>query len=119
MRISDWSSDVCSSDLPRCRSAAPLPPRRSNAAREAPDRSAEVDLLQAATVGYRQGSQREQNVDRPVQPLRHQASDPRERTEEHTSELQSLMRISFAVFIRKHERKASIIYKVLCSHAYR
>src|SRR3546814_8438566 len=92
------------------------PPRRSNAAREAPDRSAEVDLLQAATVGYRQGSQREQNVDRPVQPLRHQASDPRARagarfqgptsgrSEEHTSELQSLMRISYAVFCLKKKK---------------
>src|SRR3546814_2502010 len=33
------------------------------------------------------------------------ASSPRERSEEHTSELQSLMRISYAVFCLKKKKK--------------
>src|SRR3546814_1807814 len=33
------------------------------------------------------------------------AADPEERSEEHTSELQSLMRISYAVFCWKKKRK--------------
>src|SRR3546814_2533687 len=71
MRISDWSSDVCSSDLP---------------ARPEID---ELDMLQ-----------------RPFAFRRHHHA----RSEEHTSELQSLMRISYAVFClkkKKHENKTN------------
>src|SRR3546814_10352859 len=79
MRISDWSSDVCSSDLLRssleCRIA---------------DRSP-----------YRTGAER-----RSVR--RHAVL----RSEEHTSELQSLMRISYAVFcLKKKKKKTNIISK--------
>src|SRR3546814_7286143 len=35
-----------------------------------------------------------------------------ERSEEHTSELQSLMRISYAVFCLKKKQTASIIYRI-------
>src|SRR3546814_9854481 len=43
------------------------------------------------------------------------AVDPQERSEEHTSELQSLMRISYAVFflkkkIHKHHKRKSLTY---------
>src|SRR3546814_5525521 len=38
---------------------------------------------------------------------RHRTSDAVERSEEHTSELQSLMRISYAVFCLKKKRKNS------------
>src|SRR3546814_8146938 len=38
---------------------------------------------------------------RAEQPQRHQRADQRQRSEEHTSELQSLMRISYAVFCLK------------------
>src|SRR3546814_3897741 len=45
-----------------------------------------------------------------VRPLRN--DECKSRSEEHTSELQSLMRISYAVFCLKKTRKANITYKV-------
>src|SRR3546814_6537943 len=101
MRISDWSSDVCSSDL----SAAPdryaiLPPGIPTLSRLR--RRAFVDLGYGVTVT-------------PLQPAHHQAQPSKmalqksqARSEEHTSELQSLMRISYAVFCLK---KNTIKYK--------
>src|SRR3546814_8416350 len=99
MRISDWSSDVCSSDLfgltlgaqlDRARSLR-IPPFRGD------DRLAVAGLRRGAAgdscgrgVGGRSG---------PVVRLR------KVRSEEHTSELQSLMRISYAVFCLKKNKK--------------
>src|SRR3546814_7171154 len=115
MRISDWSSDVCSSDLSRPAKPCRL---RSAATGEAEvavdDRATDRDDLAglsvrrpiltivanllvviaglAAILGV---EVRElPDVDRPVVTVR--ATYPR--SEEHTSELQSLMRISYAVF---------------------
>src|SRR3546814_9622313 len=119
MRISDWSSDVCSSDL---RDAEPI-------------LHARIDLAKAVLVGDHLTAQRHPDrrarstADRLLQP---RAPDPRQgsgrrdtetaadlemiaawkiqvaalllliqRSEEHTSELQSLMRISYAVFCLK------------------
>src|SRR3546814_10589747 len=75
MRISDWSSDVCSSDL-WLRSCAPY-------------------------ARYRPGHRYCLRADDLPQLLilRHSSND--HRSEEHTSELQSLMRISYAVFCLK------------------
>src|SRR3546814_9424647 len=84
MRISDWSSDVCSSDLSRgCR----LPARDSHC--HGRRRAA------AATLA------------RLYHPLvcRAAAQSGRRRSEEHTSELQSLMRISYAVFCLKKKKQ--------------
>src|SRR3546814_4160079 len=39
------------------------------------------------------------------------------RSEEHTSELQSLMRISYAVFCLKKKKKQTILNKTLSAHA--
>src|SRR3546814_5868531 len=78
MRISDWSSDVCSSDLCRAFRHAH---RRPGAIIEC--RSGGGD----GRVCGRSGS------------------DRRARSEEHTSELQSLMRISYAVFRLKKKKK--------------
>src|SRR3546814_7150030 len=90
MRISDWSSDVCSSDLDAARDA-----ERLRVARELHDVAGHK--LTALTLN-----------------LRALAADPqlgaREavlRSEEHTSELQSLMRTSYAVFCLKKNRKGS------------
>src|SRR3546814_10774270 len=93
MRISDWSSDVCSSDLhlQRLRDPAPEP--------------GALHPLHLQPVGHvgRDAEMREQriglehHVDRP--PVR-----PDARSEEHTSELQSLMRISYAVFCLKQKK---------------
>src|SRR3546814_3619893 len=74
MRISDWSSDVCSSDL--------LARRRRPGA--------------AARIGRRAHRQRRR---RPGG-----AGHRPRRSEEHTSELQSLMRISYAVFCLKKKK---------------
>src|SRR3546814_10863090 len=101
MRISDWSSDVCSSDLQD----------RIGAAVELDHR-----LVHAhAVVGDQLAHQLE--LGRDALPLghlrrRHRAFElVAERTrvrivrsEEHTSELQSLMRISYAVFCLKKKK---------------
>src|SRR3546814_2136808 len=102
MRISDWSSDVCSSDLHRkpdadhqqaeqyqqpasidsladLRSYA----RANHAGRRKNDRAGPFDHARAGMTGKARGG---------IGPVY------RIRSEEHTSELQSLMRISYTVF---------------------
>src|SRR3546814_9356014 len=125
MRISDWSSDVCSSDL----SPAPF----AGAALAARDDGEQATLTMAElqsflrnpargflrgrldiVLPYRddaRGGDREPQGDNAL--LRHQvvstllecerddAALRARRSEEHTSELQSLMRISHAVFCLK------------------
>src|SRR3546814_5293971 len=106
MRISDWSSDVCSSDLrdERLRRHQHRHDRHHHdAATDASRRSDEGGDRAEDDKGYRR---RESDVGR-NQPLDHICVEPEEeiglqgliaRSEEHTSELQSLMRISYAVF---------------------
>src|SRR3546814_8243600 len=137
MRISDWSSDVCSSDLwrSRTRDAASGEPRyaESGFLRSTPDG---VELVVAHSFGIVEtatgtaldgvldlhshglqgtpSAKRVDHVDRRYAlsgdelrydiamaavrvPLTH-------RSEEHTSELQSLMRISYAVFCLKKKK---------------
>src|SRR3546814_8703299 len=119
MRISDWSSDVCSSDL-----YARSPPARFRAAGgcdgpPAPGRSpVPVPHSASRPTGHasarppRSSSGPVRGSSRPALPGRSAASSsadgrggcdgrPRDRSEEHTSELQSLMRISYAVFCLK------------------
>src|SRR3546814_2045523 len=116
MRISDWSSDVCSSDriaeqnlnlyLAAVLEATLLPPPMPEA-----DWRETMDRLSAEGVAAYRGVVREhpQFVDYFRQatpelelgrlPLGSRPSKRREgRSEEHTSELQSLMRTSYAVF---------------------
>src|SRR3546814_1044581 len=98
MRISDWSSDVCSSDL--CRDDRLILLDRVRREIEA-----ESILLARHPLGERPrlgGGQLQCRGDRYV--AAEQAALPRRtfvRSEEHTSELQSLMRISYAVFCLK------------------
>src|SRR3546814_9154686 len=96
MRISDWSSDVFSSDL-RSRSPCWLTHRR----RPRPmvwRRSRSVPISRRAqiwnTLGLSQPSFR-------AEWEKMNLSFVSKRSEEHTSELQSLMRISYAVFCLK------------------
>src|SRR3546814_6307661 len=125
MRISDWSSDVCSSDLIGL---------RMQLGEQCADRGADVVRMRDAhTVGdvvmitatnrwqrsvllvhavdlsgppgcrSRSAShsvENYRNFRNPVRFRRSTAHDPM-RSEEHTSELQSLMRISYAVFSLK------------------
>src|SRR3546814_2610994 len=106
MRISDWSSDVCSSDL-----AAPDRDGRSHAA---PTRQHAADGPELPQPEGTAGARRHGHAavvlrqSRGMGPdsgaaagLRADHERPRRRSEEHTSELQSLMRISYAVFCLK------------------
>src|SRR3546814_7253660 len=110
MRISDWSSDVCSSDLPdRAARADGIEPvlrtqlRRdvARAERHADDapvavarghRIVGVDRLMRAVEGANADMDDARCLRRAV------IARPLHRSEEHTSELQSLMRISYAGF---------------------
>src|SRR3546814_7035205 len=115
MRISDWSSDVCSSDLV------------SNVLAVDPLADGNFHRFLGAVVHHRQaldgtpvGQRIEDEVHRPgvVRPRRHlqraaldghaialAALAHRQRSEEHTSELQSLMRILYAVICLKKKNK--------------
>src|SRR3546814_5914940 len=105
MRISDWSSDVCSSDL--------VVPNLtwSNIAREVlMDAGAPATITALSTVmacstsmigaieaaGMINGTSRRLALVGGVESM--------SRSEEHTSELQSLMRISYAVFCLKKQK---------------
>src|SRR3546814_2059718 len=112
MRISDWSSDVCSSDLFRARRHA---------------RHAQPLLVKAAFVGIislqrrtrarmdhnihtnrsRDGIHRDVIMGRTNAAGREEiiVAPAQDRSEEHTSELQSLMRISYAVFCLKKKKQ--------------
>src|SRR3546814_3075934 len=140
MRISDWSSDVCSSDLVafarrlevQCRGLLAdaqrprdlgigLPARRQDQAFPLPLRQFHIgpeqtSLFKADTArrlerqrSYELGEQQLFVVDLAL--WRRKADRTRqlarllERSEEHTSELQSLMRISYAVFCLKKKTK--------------
>src|SRR3546814_9807632 len=109
MRISDWSSDVCSSDL-----VGPVVPDRARGKLHAVahdvvligedvERVFRFQRLQLA-LRHREGVVAEIDLLRVLVIFIHrEIDDPAEaegvllRSEEHTSELQSLMRISYAV----------------------
>src|SRR3546814_2254454 len=95
MRISDWSSDVCSSDL----DGADARPAVAAHAR------AREDLLAGAIAAFGPADP-VRRIGRRHDTGRIVAGDRRHaRSEEHTSELQSLMRISYAVFCLKKKNK--------------
>src|SRR3546814_8151698 len=125
MRISDWSSDVCSSDLGERDSQKRHRERERERARTAAislasEQHAEIDFEARDQHQHREAYQRE-HVHRGARgeqrkpawthgdaegDLEHERWDqrlgnPSGRSEEHTSELQSLMRISYAVFCLK------------------
>src|SRR3546814_7501618 len=89
MRISDWSSDVCSSDL----QISGLTSRRL----------ATHHLLRFASPsdGPLAVSMNMSVNSGPAMAIRTRMQIDGKRSEEHTSELQSLMRISYAVFCLK------------------
>src|SRR3546814_4424442 len=100
MRISDWSSDVCSSDLRELF----LPPHRCDGARDRDEvgRRREQHLaleriVPKLVVLIERGGEKMFAGDEHHEEIR---------SEEHTSELQSLMRNSYAVLCLK-----SITYK--------
>src|SRR3546814_6890094 len=113
MRISDWSSDVCSSDLPASWLACFGCAWAILGFGSHPWR---VGLIQAlALMRYiiaiitgvavvLAGCQPSRD-DVLADAAQRQAEVLRQRSEEHTSELQSLMRISYAVFCLKKKKK--------------
>src|SRR3546814_10750632 len=98
MRISDWSSDVCSSDLiaVAATAAASANPGQSVDQRWRRAWSADGSAT-ACMVACGQWRCAEARPGRKMNPMH----IIQERSEEHTSELQSLMRISYAVFCLK------------------
>src|SRR3546814_9326657 len=126
MRISDWSSDVCSSDLLIIREGQIF-------SRRLIDRTSDSISLALSNIGYAfarvnvvpeiDREKRTVGINLNVLPgprttVRHilfkgntRSADEvlrrelRQRSEEHTSELQSLMRISYAVFCLKKKNK--------------
>src|SRR3546814_4630640 len=144
MRISDWSSDVCSSDLSRSRlrhrggelrvagrhtqnrsgasSNGPLNRRRAGEGIRMSDNLVELeDLLpqlgpavQQRQIGDSLGKEADKLKDSDklicrlaavLEIARETDFDADSRSEEHTSELQSLMRTSYAVFCLKKKKK--------------
>src|SRR3546814_1541858 len=91
MRISGWSSDVCSSDL-----SGSLSGELGNF------------LAGETPIGFALGAEYR----------KYGASQVR--SEEHTSELQSLMRISYAVFCLKKKKKHKIkyLYKLILMYTH-
>src|SRR3546814_5772325 len=97
MRISDWSSDVCSSDLIR---------------RWQEGRSSEMDADHRRKEGQicsdylscQEGACAVAGASGSGTASRCRTQAQGSRSEEHTSELQSLMRISYAVFCLKKKK---------------
>src|SRR3546814_1108579 len=107
MRISDWSSDVCSSDL-----RIPHPKVAGMAGTDRRVRALDLEFLFAGeacpmkspdfiAVDWGTTNRRVYRIDAAGSVLQRQS----DRSEEHTSELQSLMRISYAVFCLKKKKK--------------
>src|SRR3546814_4626141 len=116
MRISDWSSDVCSSDLEggrRDHRQKVAPRNHDHGAQErghsanSPMASARASASKPAstwrTIWTKASWSAGRAIDRPATPWPLAV-----RSEEHTSELQSLMRNSYAVFCLKKKNKRTI-----------
>src|SRR3546814_5426670 len=116
MRISDWSSDVCSSDLPRIKArqvvACPLPQEEERLRPRITIRMPLISRLPPASPHELRAAghlppwpcwnSNDGQAPSPALPIRL-------RSEEHTSELQSLMRISYAVFCLKKKTQSQQI----------
>src|SRR3546814_2749046 len=109
MRISDWSSDVCSSDLLLAvLGAVPV------ADRAAPRYRAQLRHQDQTSHERKKSGFCAAVLQRSADRRRHRAArlfvdafqdrHRLDRSEEHTSELQSLMRISYAVFCLKKKK---------------
>src|SRR3546814_9651375 len=97
MRISDWSSDVCSSDLPGAERGVHQPAVHGAVVQRRRIGGDGVDALDQ--IGLVHGLLGSPVALHPR--LLCVRGAQRRRSEEHTSELQSLMRISYAVFCLK------------------
>src|SRR3546814_2724997 len=98
MRISDWSSDVCSSDLILLAARPAVHGDHPDAAVLGDARDGRGVAVLAVPAGAHL------HGDRQVDRLHHRGHDLPGRSEEHTSELKSLMRTSYAVFCLKKKK---------------
>src|SRR3546814_10512146 len=114
MRISDWSSDVCSSDL-----SLHIRARQFGRSRIARGQQREIQRGRLVADAILDRLHRRERSEHRIAPrvglaVEHELArsveqadrgvrqfDLKQRSEEHTSELQSLMRISYAVFCLK------------------
>src|SRR3546814_6761412 len=111
MRISDWSSDVCSSDLgpvqlTEIAEAQNIPAKFLTVILSEMKRAGLVETLRGKEGGYWLARPPEEITYGEIVRLTRGSlalvpCAARLRSEEHTSELQSLMRISYAVFCLK------------------
>src|SRR3546814_1937284 len=99
MRISDWSSDVCSSDRPSLLPVRHWSPKSLHDREECPkcQRSSPPCLIRYIRLPTCASCS-------PTSCASLLTSCDRKRSEEHTSELQSLMRNSYAVFCLKKKK---------------
>src|SRR3546814_5465195 len=114
MRISDWSSDVCSSDLYEGKTQLNI-------------RANEVDIMSSRKDQNESGGHRNRDgMGGNSLPPQEELDDSVpfiscdfavERSEEHTSELQSLMRISYAVFCLKKKKQKHTQQHIMHSSA--
>src|SRR3546814_10163064 len=111
LRISDWSSDVCSSDL-SLEAGMTVDISSHDRARERLDKAFGIGVKDAHAI-LRVNAEAKRIYDCAVQALVGQEEElvrwltfqiNHGRSEEHTSELQSLMRISYAVFCLKKKK---------------
>src|SRR3546814_8919974 len=110
MRISDWSSDVCSSDL-----ILAVGQRKSLGEDRGPHPAADSPCHghHEHRAAHDEGQRRipcAEDVEEA--PHAGRIGHSGERSEEHTSELQSLMRISYAVFCLKKKNHTRQIAKL-------
>src|SRR3546814_6459370 len=117
MRISDWSSDVCSSDLVEHRvvgrrgaamqGEAGITTRKLGVGAPAGQRHRKPERLAAGRMQFAVASPAALPVARErAAPFEGAEAVAQVRSEAHTSELQSLMRISSAVFCLKQKNQS-------------
>src|SRR3546814_3458172 len=105
MRISDWSSDVCSSDLPPSRDGGlRMQPDLNGLSQPTATRALRNILSHGESSGQSSGAQ----LWLAVRGVR--SGCGMRRSEEHTSELQSLMRIPSAVFCLTKKMRTVLIH---------
>src|SRR3546814_8409256 len=115
MRISDWSSDVCSSDLRPSPTRCWTSLKRMRRVTRFGSAGGGIALSVMTTSNGRREDIPQQGIlalefvdmisEEPGHPERGSL-----RSEEHTSELQSLMRISYAVFCLKKKKHTTITH---------
>src|SRR3546814_9240445 len=113
MRISDWSSDVCSSDheilVEYADGELDLGALRQRASEEIRDDTHEAmdRLWEEEAVRFGTDAPDDSCAPPSRNPARPAANRQVPRSEEHTSELQPLMRLSYAVFGLKKKKQST------------